>query len=224
MDKTKKKFFISIEDEPGQVFKNPWLEKLTRTHISIPVGMFFLYAAGLIWYTKVATDLSNTLIIALFFGGWFLFTFAEYVIHRYAYHPPEEYELSSKIAQTIHGVHHDYPKSKKRLALPPLLTVVVGTILLFLFELILDKYSFSSLAGFMVGYAFYLLVHYAVHIFRPPNNFLKKLWANHAIHHYSNNEILYGVSSPLWDYIFRTLPNTKDKDRVKIYVKEGEPV
>ena len=65
----------------------------------------------------------------------------------------------------------------------------------------------------MVGYAFYLLVHYAVHIFRPPNNFLKALWSNHAIHHYSNNEILYGVSSPLWDYVYRTLPEKKDKEK-----------
>ena len=209
----KKQFYKSNKNESGRVFKNPWLEKLTKTHISIPVGMFFLYAAGLIWYTKFATDLGNGLIVALFFGGWFLFTFAEYNIHRYAYHPPEEYAIPTKIAQNVHGVHHDYPKDKSRLALPPVLTVLIGTFLLFLFELILDQYSFSVLAGFMVGYAFYLLVHYAVHIFRPPNNFLKVLWSNHAIHHYGNNEVLYGVSSPLWDYVYRTLPVKKDREK-----------
>ena len=94
----KKQFFKSNRNESGQVFQNPWLEKLTKTHISIPVGMFFLYSAGLIWYTKIATDLGNGLIVGLFFAGWFLFTFVEYNIHRYAYHPPEHYKVTTKIA------------------------------------------------------------------------------------------------------------------------------
>ena len=64
---------------------------------------------------------------------------------------------------------------------------MIGTILLLIFELVLDKFSFSTLAGFMTGYAFYLLVHYSVHIFRPPNNILKELWKNHAIHHYKDD-------------------------------------
>lgn len=212
----KKKNFVSNENVSVKLFQNKYLDRLTRTHIAIPVTMFFLYAAGLIWYTKTATDLTNLAIVLLFFGGWILFTFAEYNVHRYLYHLSATTERREKIAYTIHGVHHDYPKDKQRLAMPPVLSVIIGTVLLLIFELILDKYSFSTLAGFMVGYAFYLLVHYSVHIFRPPNNFLKALWTNHAIHHYGSNDTLFGVSSPLWDYIYGTVPKTEPKRKVEV--------
>ena len=219
MDVSKKKKFVTNEDVSPDLFGNVWLNRLSRTHISIPVSMFFLYAIGLIWYTKVATDLSNLMIVGLFFGGWLFFTFVEYNIHRFAYHLPPSSERNKEIAYKIHGVHHAYPKDKKRLALPPAVSVVVGTVLLLLFELVLDQYSFSFLAGFMVGYAFYLLVHYAVHIFRPPSNFLKALWSNHAIHHYGDDTILFGVSSPIWDYVYRTLPEKRQKKSVKVSSK-----
>ncbi len=197
------------------MFENKWLDRLTRTHIAIPVGMFFLYAFGLILYTKYTTQLGNWTITGLFFGGWLVFTFAEYMMHRYLYHLPPTSEFNKKAAYKMHGLHHDYPKDKQRLAMPPILSVIIGTVLLFLFELIMDQYSFSFLAGFMIGYAFYLLVHYSVHIFRPPHKFLKPLWTNHAVHHYQDNTVFFGVSSPLWDYIIGTLPEKKEKPGIE---------
>ena len=121
-----------------------------------------------------------------------------------------------KMQYMFHGVHHDYPKDKQRLALPPAVSVLIATILLVIFEFFLDKYSFSFLAGFMVGYAFYLLIHFVVHIFRPPNNFLKLLWTNHAIHHYQDDTVMFGVSSALWDHIYGTLPKKKSRKQVEV--------
>jgi len=34
---------------------------------------------------------------------------------------------------------------------------------------------------------------------------------DHAIHHYKYPEKAFGVSSPLWDFVFGTLPRTKQK-------------
>lgn len=204
MKPNKPKTYVSNENMSIPIFKNKWLDKLTRTHIAIPVTLFFLYAAGLLYYTKTATDLGNSTVVGLFFGGFIFFTFAEYMVHRYLYHFPASSEAGKKVVYTMHLMHHDYPKDKERLAMPPALSVIVGTVLLLVFELILDKFSFSFLAGFMTGYAFYLLVHYSVHIFRPPNNILKALWTNHALHHYGEMDTMYGVSSPLWDYILGT--------------------
>lgn len=214
MQSNKSSKFKSNQNISPDLFQNQWLNRLSRTHIAIPVGGFILYAAALLYYTKIATDLANWQVLLLFFGGTFFFTFVEYCAHRWLYHPPHDAsEDYKKFTYTIHGIHHDYPKDKQRLAMPPLLTVVIGTLLLFLFELILDKYSFSFLAGFMVGYAMYLLVHYSVHIFRMPNNFFKALWVNHSIHHYSTDEVMFGVSSPLWDYVFGTLPKKKSTNK-----------
>lgn len=221
MKKTKsRKNFVSNEDVSIPIFKNKWLDKLTRTHIAVPVSMFILYAIGLIIYTKYATDLTNLQVVSLFFGGWIFFTFAEYMIHKNVYHMKPKTKIREKITYTMHGIHHDYPKDKSRLAMPPVLSILVGTVLLLIFELVLDIYSFSFLAGFLTGYAAYLLVHYTVHVFHPPNNAFKALWTNHAIHHYQDNTVLFGVSSPLWDYILGTVPRQKNA-RKEVEVSGG---
>ncbi len=201
--------------EAPPMFENKFLNRLTQTHIATPIVIFFVYAIGLLWYTAVKTDLSFLTVVLVFLAGTLGFTFMEYVVHRWVYHPPhgasDEYK---ELTYNMHGFHHDYPKDKKRLAMPPILAVVIATTLLFLFELVLGQYSFSYLAGFVVGYAMYLVVHYTVHMYPPPKNFLKALWVNHALHHYSEDDILFGVSQPLWDYVFRTMPKSdSDKKR-----------
>jgi len=49
-------------------------------------------------------------------------------------------------------------------------------------------------------------MHYIQHIFKAPKGFFKSWWANHAVHHYKDQTKAYGVSSPLWDYVFGTMP------------------
>lgn len=218
MSTNKSKAYVSNENISVPLFKNKWVDRFTRTHIAIPVSLFFLYAFGLILYTQMKTNLTNYQVVSLFFGGWLLFTFVEYLVHRYVYHMEASTPKKAKMQYTMHGVHHDYPKDKQRLAMPPFLSVTISTILLLIFELLLDKYSFSFLAGFLVGYAFYLLVHYSVHIFRMPNNFLKALWINHSIHHYSPEDAMFGVSSPIWDYVFGTANKKKGTGNVEVKV------
>lgn len=70
----------------------------------------------------------------------------------------------------------------------------------------MGELSWYFLPGFLVGYASYLGVHYIVHAFQPPKNFLKVLWVNHAIHHYKDPDVAFGVSTPIWDYVFGTAP------------------
>lgn len=197
------------------MFENKFLNRLTQTHIATPIVIFFVYAIGLLWYTAVKTDLTFLTVALVFLAGTLGFTFMEYVVHRWVYHPPHGASDDYKeMTYNMHGFHHDYPKDKKRLAMPPILAVIIATSLLFLFELVLGQYSFSYLAGFVVGYAMYLVVHYTVHMYPPPKNFLKALWVNHALHHYSEDDILFGVSQPLWDYVFGTMPKSAiDKKR-----------
>lgn len=109
----------------------------------------------------------------------------------------------------MHGVHHEFPKDKDRLAMPPLVSVTISTILLLLFRLIMQDLAFAFLPGFLVGYASYLGVHYMVHAYPPPKNFTKSLWVNHSVHHYKHGEFVFGVSSPLWDYIYGTMHERK---------------
>ena len=72
-------------------------------------------------------------------------------------------------------------------------------------------FAYGFTAGFLFGYAAYLFVHYLVHALQPPQNALKVLWVNHAIHHYKNPDVAYGVTTPFWDFVFRTLPKKKTR-------------
>ena len=188
-----------------QLFQNPILEKLSRTHISVPLIIFFVYAAALLYWSVTHTDLSMGTTVLMFFIGVIAFTWVEYNVHRYFFHMEPSTERKAKVQYTMHGVHHEFPKDKTRLAMPPVLSITVATVLLFVFRLILGDFVFSFLPGFLVGYAGYLSVHYMVHAFQPPKNFFKALWVNHGLHHYKNGEMVYGVSSPLWDYIYGTM-------------------
>ncbi len=192
-----------------QLFDNTVLEKLSRTHISVPLLIFFSYAAGLLYWNIRYTTLNAVTTVVLFFVGFIAFTWVEYLVHRYVFHMKPYTELRSKLQYIIHGVHHEFPKDKDRLAMPPLLSITIGTILLLLFKVIMGDFVFAFLPGFMVGYATYLAVHYLVHAYPPPKNFFKTLWVNHSVHHYKDGEVVFGVSSPLWDYLYGTLDYKK---------------
>jgi sterol desaturase/sphingolipid hydroxylase (fatty acid hydroxylase superfamily) len=193
-----------------QLFRNPVLERLSRTHIAVPLVIFGLYAAALLYWSISHTSLSAGVTIVMFVLGAISFTWLEYVVHRYVFHMKTFTALRERIQYTIHGVHHEFPKDKERLAMPPLLSITLATLLLLFFRLILGDLAFAFFPGFIVAYAAYLAIHYMVHAFPPPNNFFKVLWVNHSIHHYKDGEWVFGVSSPLWDYIYGTM-HSKEK-------------
>lgn len=196
-----------------QLFKNPVLEALSRTHIAIPLTIFFMYSAGLLYWSITHTELSVGMTVGMFFFGMFVFTWVEYNVHRYIFHIAPTTQKRADFQYTMHGVHHEFPKDKTRLAMPPLLSITLSTALLLIFRLVLGDFVFSFLPGFLVGYAMYLSVHYMVHAYQPPRNFLKVLWVNHAVHHYKDGEMVFGVSSPLWDYIYGTMDDKNKQER-----------
>lgn len=198
-----------------KLFTNPILEKLSRTHISVPLSVFAIYSVSLLYWSVTHTTLTAGTTTGLFFLGFLSFTFVEYLVHRYVYHLSTHTEWRKKFQYSAHGVHHEFPKDKDRLAMPPLLSITVATILLLLFRLVMGDFAFAFLPGFLAGYAYYLSVHYMVHIYQPPKNFLRFLWVNHSVHHYKDGDVVFGVSSPLWDYVFGTM-------RVKNKTPEGK--
>jgi sterol desaturase/sphingolipid hydroxylase (fatty acid hydroxylase superfamily) len=198
-----------------QLFKNPILEKLSRTHISVPLTIFFVYSAALLYWNVTHTSLSAGTTIGMFFLGFVTFTWIEYMVHRYVFHMGTFTALREKIQYTVHGVHHEFPKDKSRLAMPPLLSITISTVLLLLFRLMMGDFVFSFLPGMLVGYAYYLSVHYMVHVYQPPKNIFKWLWINHAVHHYKDGEYVFGVSSPIWDYIYGTMREKKTAEPKK---------
>ncbi len=209
----KQKNFVSNDNTSVDIFENKWLNYLTRSHISIPISMIILFSGWLFYRALEVGGFSLPQAAAFFAAGFFSFTLAEYVIHRNLYHLEPKTEGRRKFAYMIHGVHHDYPKDKSRLAMPPAGIIIYVAIFYTLFRLLFGRYGYPLLSGFAIGYACYLFVHYSVHAFRQPRNFLRVLWVNHAIHHYQDTTAMYGVTSPFWDYVFGTLPRRKQEKK-----------
>lgn len=188
------------------LFKNKFLESLTRTHISAPLILFSIVSTVLIIYGLDKSYISPIGLIPLFLAGFLMFTLVEYMMHRFLFHLAPSNEKRKKFTYAVHGVHHDYPKDKDRLAMPIPMAIVVATAFFLLFRLILGNLAFGFLPGLYMGYAAYLWIHYMVHAFQPPNNFWKALWVHHGIHHYKDSEKAFGVSSSFWDFVFGTMP------------------
>ena len=165
------------------LFSNPVLERISRTHISIPITLFLAISSVSMYYGVVSTSIPLGLGLAFFALGIFAFTFVEYMMHKHFFHMEPDTPLKDKLQYNVHGVHHDYPKDKDRLAMPPFVSAAYAAIFYLVFTLIMGDFALYFLPGFLVGYAGYLGVHYAVHAYNPPKNFLKVLWVNHAIHH-----------------------------------------
>lgn len=188
------------------MFQNPILEKLSRTHILVPISLFFAISAVSMYYALTTTQITVWVGILVVLAGLLAFTFVEYMMHKHFFHMEPDTPVKDKLQYTVHGVHHDYPKDKDRLAMPPFVSLAYVLIFHGVFTLIMGDYALYFLPGFLTGYAAYLGVHYMVHSYQPPKNFLKILWVNHAVHHYKDPDAAFGVSSPLWDYILGTMP------------------
>jgi 4-hydroxysphinganine ceramide fatty acyl 2-hydroxylase len=105
----------------------------------------------------------------------------------------------------FHGVHHDYPSDAKRLVLPPSVSIPLAAGFYFLFNAILPANDILGFfPGFILGYLFYDISHYAIHHFNFKGNIWKKIKQHHMLHHYQDPGKGYGVSSPFWDKIFRS--------------------
>lgn len=190
----------------AKMFSNPFLERLSRTHISVPISLFLAVSTVSLYYGITTTTLPLGLGLAILFAGLIVFTFVEYMMHKYFFHMEPDSPVKDKVQYSVHGVHHDYPRDQDRLAMPPFVSAAYVAILYLLFTLLMGDYALYFLPGFLLGYTAYLGVHFMVHAYDPPKNFLKVLWVNHAIHHYKDPDSSFGVSSPLWDYLLGTLP------------------
>lgn len=193
----------------NRVFKNPILEKLTHTHIAWPLSIFYGLGVILLGYTLYYGIMGPSASILLFVSGFLSFTLVEYLIHRYTFHMEAKTPKKERLQYVLHGAHHHFPKDKSRLAMPPLVSIVLASVFFGFYRLLLGEYGIPFTGGFVAGYATYLCVHYSVHAFPPPKNFMKVLWVHHALHHYQQPDAAYGVSSPFWDLIFRTMPEKR---------------
>jgi 4-hydroxysphinganine ceramide fatty acyl 2-hydroxylase len=74
-----------------------------------------------------------------------------------------------------------------------------------LYGLLRNLFSAAGvLVGVWAGFLYYESVHYRVHFNLSGSGFIARQRRTHFYHHFTNNRVCFGVTSPLWDYVFGT--------------------
>jgi sterol desaturase/sphingolipid hydroxylase (fatty acid hydroxylase superfamily) len=176
------------------------------------VGVYVPATIALLYYYLQYLSGSISVMVALVAGGLFFWSFAEYIMHRYLYHFITDSPIVKKLHYVMHGHHHEYPRDKGRLILPLIPSIFLALFFFGLFWLAMGPYAFAFYPGFVFGYLAYAHIHYAIHSMSPPK-YVGYVWKHHYIHHFQEQDRAFGVSSPLWDYIFGTMPRRYYKKR-----------
>jgi hypothetical protein len=192
----------------GRLFQSEYLEMMTKTHPVVIYSLYIPVVIFLLYYGFTYRFMSVGPVILFFLGGVLAWSLMEYVLHRFVFHYVTENPKLQRVVYKLHGIHHEYPRDRERLFMPPIPSLVVASFFFSLQYLIMGWNVLAFFPGFLVGYLLYGSMHYAIHAFTPPS-FLKALWRNHHLHHYKYPEKGFGVSSVLWDHIFRTVPPKK---------------
>ena len=197
--------YVSNRDESVRMFKDDRLESLSHVHPAIPLVLYVPVVAYHLLRAVRDGLLAGGAIVILFALGMFLWTLTEYVMHRFVFHYEPTSTWGRQLHFIMHGVHHDYPNDATRLVMPPSVSVPLAFLFYGVFHATFGPERLGpAFAGFVTGYLCYDMIHYATHHFTmrgPIFGYLKKY---HLRHHYQDEGRGYGVSSPLWDHVFRS--------------------
>jgi sterol desaturase/sphingolipid hydroxylase (fatty acid hydroxylase superfamily) len=187
-----------------KVQENWWLENVFgRAHPITPIFWFGPPAVYGVWVGAAHHGLLRA--FGCFFIGWLVWSLLEYVLHRYVFHFNPEGEQERLTAFLLHGYHHAFPNDRTRLVAPPWMSWPPGLAILGVYLLLVSPpVAFNLFAGTALGYVSYDWVHYYTHHFKPGNPLGKWLRQYHLQHHHAHEHSRFGVSSPLWDYVFNT--------------------
>lgn len=193
----------------ARLFKSDYMEMMTKTHPLVIYSMYFPVMAFMLYYGVSYKGLHVGYEILLFACGALFWSIFEYLMHRHLFHMIVESPGAQKFVYKMHGVHHEYPRDQERLFMPPVPSLILATVIFSIMYFIMKWSALAFFPGFLFGYLMYGSMHFAIHAFAPPK-FMKALWRNHHLHHYKCPDKGFGVSSVLWDVVFRTVPKKEE--------------
>jgi dihydroceramide fatty acyl 2-hydroxylase len=192
------------------LFKSEFLNFFSRVHPAVPAVVFVPVVVAMEWLgAERGYGLVSLALLSL--AGVGVWTLTEYWLHRLVFHWEPDNAFGRRMHFIIHGIHHDHPNDKLRLVMPPSVSIPLAALFFAAFWLIFGAAAFPLFGGFILGYLAYDYTHYYVHHFVPKSNLGKKLREQHMRHHFQDHRFGYGVSSPLWDVVFRTLPRKRSR-------------
>jgi hypothetical protein len=186
------------------VISRPW-RKLT------PFLLYGLIVTGLGTAAVLSQEgslIGRALLIGAGLLSWGL---GEYVMHRFAFH--YEHHLKGLLhVRTMHLGHHDNPLAMDHLFVSPWLCFPTAiAYCLVAWAILGDWQSMSFLfIGASIGYFAYEFLHYHAHHSHPRLGPLKYLKKYHLLHHGETPNLRFGVTSPIFDHLFRTFQSVNN--------------
>ncbi len=197
-----------------RMFESDFIEWFSRIHPATPF-VTWIPVLAYVMYRSVGCEggrapLGVLATLGMIAAGTLSWSLVEYVLHRYVFHWTNETARGKRIHFLLHGVHHDYPNDKDRLVMPLGVSVPLAVIFYVTFTHLFGvRIGEPYYVGFGIGYLLYDGTHYFVHHFRQTTKIGKWLKKHHMTHHFADHDGGFGVSSPLWDLVFRTMPTPK---------------
>jgi sterol desaturase/sphingolipid hydroxylase (fatty acid hydroxylase superfamily) len=140
--------------------------------------------------------------VFLSFGvGVLLWTLTEYLLHRYLGHERRGKGSFSREHLRHHTEVNYFARAHEKIihAVIVFLTITVLGALLFQFV-----FSLSLASGFVVGWYTYEAIHLSIHERDAQTQYGRFVRRHHFYHHFENPWVNHGVTSPIWDFVFRT--------------------
>lgn len=138
--------------------------------------------------------------------GLLSWTLIEWMAHR-AMHARISIAWISRLQDHAHLRHHREPDDLEHSVVHLSASIPIGGLLLLGAWVIGGSwsYAFAWTSGVLVGYVLYEFVHLTSHG-GPRTLPLRLLHSYHLRHHFQQSDRGFGVTSPLWDWVFGTLP------------------
>ncbi|HEY4122400.1 MAG TPA: sterol desaturase family protein [Byssovorax sp.] len=196
---------MSVKATTCRMFETPLIERFSRIHPLTPFVFWVPVLAAQAIYAGVhgVGVVTGALLAVL---GLLVWTLLEYGLHRYLFHYIGPRLWQRRLHFVAHGVHHDFPQDRDRLVMPLGVSVPIGALVYWIFHLLGGPmFALPTFVGFGVGYLAYDGTHYAIHHLRMSSRWGKWIKRHHMVHHHTGSSARWGVSSPLWDYVFGTM-------------------
>jgi sterol desaturase/sphingolipid hydroxylase (fatty acid hydroxylase superfamily) len=195
----------ALESRTERMFESDLFEFFSRTPFWVPIALFVPIIGGTTAWSAQIAGLGPT--AGMFAVGLLVWTLLEYWLHRVAFHYEAKSRFGKKLVWYAHGVHHDWPNDKLRLVFPPAVSLPLAALFFGIFTVLFGhSLRFGAFAGLCAGYLAYDMIHYATHFYAFDGRVMRFLRSYHMAHHFKHEPLRFGVSNPLWDYVFGTAP------------------
>jgi sterol desaturase/sphingolipid hydroxylase (fatty acid hydroxylase superfamily) len=181
--------------------------QLTPFYFYTVVALTFVTAAA------ISETRSLTSIVGLCLIGVLTWGVIEYSLHRFAFHFEAQTEKGRKRVYAMHLSHHEDPRNMDDLFAGLRLSLPLAFVYCLLAWSITRSWQAVAylFAGLTLGYFTYEFLHYQAHHLSLRLRLFRYLKKYHLLHHHQSSALRFGVTSPLFDYLFGTFKSTVQK-------------